>query len=168
MTHFLSYWRPNTVERVAPYGHVLDHSASGHYGRVKPRDTVWIVTFRNSALWLVGRIAVGQVTDQAGAERHFERDDLWKAKWHIIADKVTEPRGLDLDIQDLAGSLRFESPRGHDRLSFRVDGTVNRQQLQAMRVLSVSSANLLTRRMREAIHSKDLVDPEDEDYTATA
>lgn len=106
MTHFLSYWKPESAETAGAHDDLLEHSASDQYKRVEPGDTVWIVTFSDGGLWLIGRIVVGQVTDQAGAERRFGTDDLWDAKYHIIAVKGTEIPVSDLDIKNLAGSLR--------------------------------------------------------------
>jgi hypothetical protein len=47
-----------------------------------------------------------------------------------------------LSIQQLAGQLRFVSRGGNDRLAL-IDGQVNPQQLQTMRVLTDEAANLL-------------------------
>jgi hypothetical protein len=142
---FLAYWKPSTVDLQLEAGGPQNHAASNQFGRVEKGDTVWLVTVRDGRLRFVTRIVVGQVTDQAGAARllRCEPADLWEADYHIVAAEGTELDILDVDIQDRAPSLRFESAGGHDRLAIAEDGTVNAQQLQTMRVLSPASAEIL-------------------------
>jgi len=92
---------------------------------------------------LIGRVVVGRITDRAKAERILGTDDLWEAKYHVIAVPGTESALRDLDVSDLAGALRFESDR--DRLKL-TDGLVNPGQLQTMRQLTEPSARLLAQR----------------------
>ncbi|MCL6504890.1 MAG: hypothetical protein K6T86_19605 [Pirellulales bacterium] len=142
---FLAYWKPDTADWNVAKGGPLNHAASNQFGRVEPGDTVWLVTVRSGRLYLLGRIIVGRVTDQEGAARalHTTKDYLWEADYHIIAANGTAHEITDLDIHSLAASLRFESPTGRDRLAV-ADNMVSAQQLQAMRVLSPASAELLS------------------------
>jgi hypothetical protein len=142
---FLAYWKPSAVDAQVVKGGELDHAAGNQYQRTRPGDTVWLVTVRRGRLRLVTRIMVGHVIDQAGAGRLLGVNParLWRADWHIVAVKGTELRVLDVDINHLAPSLRFQSPGGHDRLAVEEAGTIAVQQLQTMRLLKPRSAELL-------------------------
>ncbi|HMP61046.1 MAG TPA: hypothetical protein PKD86_17010 [Gemmatales bacterium] len=144
-TDFLAYWKPSTVDAQAAAGGPQNHAASGQFGRVQPGDTVWLVTVRGGRLRLVTSITVGHVTGQAGAAGLLgvPAEDLWEAEYHIVAAVGTGREIAERDIQHLAPQLRFVSAGGSDRLTLGEDGAVNAQQLQTMRVLSASSAELL-------------------------
>jgi len=141
---FLAYWKPDTADHNVTIGGPLNHAASNQFSRVEPGDTVWLVTVRSGRLYLLGRIIVGQVTDQEGAARALHTTDLWEADYHIIAAHGTAHEITNLDIHSLAASLRFESKTGHDRLAV-ADNMVRAQQLQTMRILTPASAGLLSR-----------------------
>lgn len=148
---FLSYWRPDTLDAVIESGGPLNHAASNQYGRVNNGDTVWLVTVRSGRLRLAGRIIVSQVTDQAGATRILGETDLWEADYHILSVSGTEHQVTDLDIQQLAPQLRFDSAAGNDRLNVADDGVVSPQQLQTMRVLSPTSVGLLEEVLKQRV-----------------
>lgn len=139
MKSLLAYWVPETADAEA--GALLDHAASEQFGRVTPGDHVWIVIVRERVLYLIGRIVVGSVTNQAGAQKMLGRTGLWSATKHIVAAKSTTLRVGEIDITELAPSLRFVSKRGRDRLNV-TDG-VDAKQLQTMRVLAPASATAL-------------------------
>lgn len=144
-TDFLAYWKPGTVDAEKLTGPV-DHAGSAQFGRVKPGDTVWMVTTRDGRLFLVTSIAVGHVTSREGAAELLgtSASNLWDAEHHIVAAKGTSREIAEFDIQHIAAQLRFVSSSGHDRLTIGEDGIVYAQQLQTMRVLSPASAQLLS------------------------
>jgi len=148
MQSLLAYWKPRTADYEIARQSLLDHSASKQFQRIDVDDHVWVVTVRNGKLFLLGRIIVGQVTDQAGAVQLMGTHDLWKASHHIVAALGTAEQIRNVSISSLAGSLRFDSDR--DRLSVS-DGLVNAQQLQTMRVLTADSAAKLEAAMRRAV-----------------
>lgn len=138
----LAYWKPDTADQNVEIGGLLNHAASNQFRHVESGDTVWLVTVRTGQLYLLGRIKVGQVTDQEGAAQLMNTTDLWVADYHIIAANGTAQEIANIDIQSLASSLRFDSAAGHDRLAVH-DNVVSAQQLQTMRVLKPASATLL-------------------------
>jgi len=148
---FVAYWEPKTVDAVLAMtgGRRDNHAASNQFRRMKVSrgDTVWIVTVRKGRLQLVHRIVVGHVTTQRGAAKVLgcRPSDLWDANAHIIAADGTDHVIEEKDIHAVAPRLRFQSASGKDRLAFKVDGSVSAQQLQTMRILEPSSAELLTK-----------------------
>jgi hypothetical protein len=150
--HLLSYWKPETADVNLQGGYSLNHSASNQYWRVHVGDTVWIVTVRDGDLYLLGRILVAEVTDQQGAIRAFQTTDLWRADFHILAEPETDEVIREIPIAQLAPRLRFRSRAGNDRLAV-VDGKVNPQQLQTMRVLTSDAATLLEIALEGGHHS---------------
>lgn len=141
--HFLVYNTPDISDEVRAGG-VVRHWASNQFKRLAPGDTLWLVTvWPDEGLSLIGRIVVGQITDTVTAEKILGTDDLWEAKYHVIAAAGTEERHRVVDISDLAGDLRFESVR--DRLNVK-DGMVSPTQLQTMRHLTADSVRLLEER----------------------
>jgi hypothetical protein len=147
--NFLSYWNPQTALSNLEEGGLLEHSASEQYQRIRPGDTVWIVTVYSGSLHLVGRIIVGYVENQSNAAEMLGTSDLWPASHHIIAAKDTAQPIKDIPIDHLADRLRFESASGRDRLVM-TNGRVRPQQLQTMRVLNTDSASLL----ENALHTE--------------
>lgn len=148
MQSLLAYWKPETADREIERGATLDHAASEQFKRVDIGDHVWIVTTRGGQLSLLGRIIVGHVTDQGGASKLLGTEDLWRSSHHIVAATGTAEPVREIDISELAGSLRFESKR--DRLSVDA-GMVSAQQLQTMRILHPDSASDLETAMRRAV-----------------
>ena len=146
---YLSYWKPATVARILEEeSPLLVHAASEQYGRVAPRDTVWIVTtWPGGQLMLLGRIIVHLVTDHVTAARLLGTDDLWDATYHILAVPGLAEVARDVDLTDLAPALRFES-RQRDRLDLSLSTKLG-SQLQSMRHLTAGSASLLRQRWGE-------------------
>ena len=146
---FLAYWEPETVDEAQKGDGHDNHAASNQFRRMKVSkgDTVWFVTVRNGKLCLVTRIVVGHVTSQRGAARLLgcRPSKLYDAKDHIIAASGTEPALNEQDIHANASQLRFDSPRGKDRLTLDAKGNAKAQQLQTMRILTPASAKLLAR-----------------------
>jgi hypothetical protein len=142
----LSYWKPDTALQMLEMGGTLHHSASSQYRLVEPGDTVWIVSVLEAELVLLGRILVSRVQTYEEAVEDLQDPDLWEAPFHIRAQPETEVELNRISIQSLAGRLRFLSARGKDRLTV-IDGHINPQQLQTMRILDSGSA----KRLRKAL-----------------
>ena len=144
---YLAYWKPRTADDQLAIGGPLRHAASNQFGRIEKGDTVWIVTVREGRLHLVAQVVVERVTGQSGAARVLDCNeaDLWSAAYHIIGEPGTELPLLDVDIQSLAQSLRFDSASGNNRLRIGEDGLTSAQQLQTMRLLTAASAEALSR-----------------------
>jgi hypothetical protein len=138
----LSYWKPETALQMLDMGGTLHHSASSQYRRVEPGDTVWIVSVLEAELILLGRILVCKVQTYEEAVEDLQNPDIWEASFHIQGQPATDLDVNRISIQPLANRLRFLSAGGKDRLTL-IDGRVNPQQLQTMRVLDSQSVKLL-------------------------
>ncbi len=147
MADFLLYWRPTTVFDVAQEEFEAElgcvHIASNQLRRVAPGDTVWIVTSLDGFVTLVKRFVVGEVVDRVAAEVLLGTADLWDADVHALAREGTDELWRFVSLAPLLADLRFESRR--DRLQVGGDGTLDVQQLRAMRRLTQASAEALDR-----------------------
>lgn len=154
--NYLLYWKLKTVE-YHYYGESLDHVASDQLGKVEPGDTLWVVTVRAGELFLVGRLRVGQVVDEAESDAVFDDDLLREARWHVIAEGGTaEPMQL-INLSDLrvTYSLRFQSQA--DRLRLDRRGRLNSPSLYQMRLLTDESAALLNYVWRGDVEATETV-----------
>jgi hypothetical protein len=120
----------------------MTYSASNQYERVELGDVIWAVIRRpcDSHLILVGRMTVDWIgsKSEASTRLRMQELDLWDADLYVICD---HPEPFDhIDINDYAAELRFNS-KASDRLEL-VNGLVRPQQLQTMRELAASSAQL--------------------------
>lgn len=149
--HWLVYWNWDTVtyELDTPPA-LLTHAASAQFGKVQAGDTLWVVSIPSKSsglprdLMLVGRMPVALCTSDLYEALHFlglnDPEALWEAAWHACAVREEiEPLRL-INVQDEAADLRFQSQQ--DRLT-PIDGQVNPQQLQTMRLLTAESAERL-------------------------
>jgi hypothetical protein len=144
MAHdYVYYWKPSTVDHNLSSG-PLEHIAGDQLdpGRINAGDTIWIATARKGVLLLVGRIIVGRIIKgQKAAEQFLRTSNLWVAEFHIVAQHGTEENLQEVNIEDIAALLRFQSPSA-DCLTV-TNGRVNAQQLQSLRKLTPESAALL-------------------------
>ncbi len=139
---FLQLWHHTTADWHLSESYILSHAGSDQFHRVQPGDTIWTVTvYPPGELVLLGRLRVGERTDYQGARERFRTDDIWEAKYHVIAESGTEEPLQEVDLMDVARELRFVS-KINDRLDL-VDGLVKAQQLQTMRELTPESAKML-------------------------
>lgn len=153
--HFLQYWKPQIADYNIRRGGPVNHSAGDQLAKVKPGDTVWIVTVRAPGkLALLGRIRVARCTGYDEALRLLDEPDIWPANHHVIARPGTEHDPINVSLQDVAGKLRFQSPTGRDRLTLR-SGLVEPYQLQAMRELTPESADLLQRKFPQSTQGEE-------------
>ncbi len=140
--HFVQLWHHTTADQNLREARTLDHAASEQFHRVRPGDTVWVVTvYPPGELVLLGRLRVGVRTDQEGAQRRLGTDDVWEARYHVIAESGSERPLRELDLMGVAADLRFVSKTA-DRLDVK-GGRVNAQQLQTVRELTPGSATVL-------------------------
>lgn len=143
---FLQLWKHKTADMALSEGGDSQHSGSDQLYRVAPGDTVWIVTvYPHGELVLLGKLQVGECIDWEGAKRLLGTDDVWKAKYHVIAKPNTEEPLRKVDLMGIAYDLRFVSKAGKDRLNVP-DGRVDAKQLQTMRELTKESATMLEQR----------------------
>jgi hypothetical protein len=140
--HYLVYWRPHNVESRLAQQFLLDHAGSSQFRHVKPSDVLWFVTVRKGKLFLVGRLVVGEQTDQEGAVKLLGKPVVEKGRFLVTAKPGTEENMRDIPLQDIAEQLRFESA-DNDRFTI-IRGMLNPQQLQMKRRLNEKSSRLIT------------------------
>ncbi|MCG3199129.1 MAG: hypothetical protein GHCLOJNM_03638 [bacterium] len=146
--HFLYCWSLDTADWEQDLGTVLNHIAGQQLKRVAAGDTVWIVTHRDGAVSLRGRIVVDAVTDFDGACERLGTTDLWESDYHLIAEPGTEEPLDDIPLEENVALLRFNSKK--DRFTVEKDGRVDYHQMQTMRELTPESAELLQKIWDEA------------------
>jgi hypothetical protein len=143
---FLQLWQRDTAEKILKTQQYLGHSASDQLDRVQPDDTVWVATvYKGGDFVLLGRLEVGECTDEEGAKELLDTDDIWPAKYHVLSKPGYEEPLREVSLMDVAEDLRFLSKTGKDRLKV-TDGRVNAQQLQRIRRLTPESARMLEKK----------------------
>lgn len=140
MRSYLHYWARSQLHDTNRAAETLEHIASNQLQRVEPGDLVWIVSYENGRLILMGKILVEVVTDQKTAARLLgaRPSELWQADWHALARRGTAVRvRTDLDITPQATRLRFEGA------SPRLPARFSHHHLRSMRTLTADSSALL-------------------------
>lgn len=140
----LHYWKPETAAYELERGGVLEHIVSEQFTprKVHPGDTIWIVTVKDSALLLLGRMVVGEVIEgRDAAIARLGHDDLWEATYTVIAQPDTAEPLNPVNIAEVAEHLVFQSNEA-PRLKIG-DRHIIAQQLQSTRLLTAESADLL-------------------------
>jgi hypothetical protein len=141
-THWLQYWKPYQIDPAITDPSFLDHSASDQLRRVKPGDTVWIVSVEPPGrLITLGPIHVEQVVGQRGAETLLG-SKLWPADWHIVNTSGNAYLAEYIDLSSIAKDLRFVSEK-FPQLVLK-QGKVSGTQFQQMRKLTPESAELIS------------------------
>ncbi len=77
MAHFTHYWQTSTVSahlglsRSGATSALLDPLASNMFRSrdVQPGDTIHVINFADGVLWIIGRMDVGELIDEAEANR---------------------------------------------------------------------------------------------------
>ncbi|MEO0562693.1 MAG: HNH endonuclease [Chloroflexota bacterium] len=164
--HYTLYWKLKAVE-YRFYGEALDHLSHDQLRKVEPGDVVWVVTARGGDLFLVGRVAVGEVLDEAEADPVFDPYQMGNARWHVhTADGAAEPMQLvNLTALSVTMSLRFESSA--DRLRIDHRGRLNTISLYNVRQLTADSGSLLSYAWytaKDGVDGVEQVDTEDDNY----
>lgn len=144
MKHFLQYWEPEVAQNSWARGEMLDYSGSNQFKKmsVKVGDIVWIVTCdEQKRLILIGRIIVDRIThDRKSAEKEYSKN-LWPSEYHVFGSGQTICKIFRKDITKCASRMRFVSRAS---MSLRINnGQIDAKQLQSIRILEYSSANLL-------------------------
>ena len=147
-THFLFYFRFNSfnVRLIQRRQRICRYAGSNQFSRVKPGDTLYIVTRRQDTkhLYLIARLIATDVLRRLEAAYWLSErpEQLWPADLYAVAqDSAAEPFKM-IDLMPWVENLRFVSTPDRDHLQI-VNGTVNPQQLQTMRHLEPASAALL-------------------------
>ena len=131
MANFLLYWRPSSVEAR------VNHVASGQLKRVERGDILWIVTIKDGRLILALKFPVWKVVGEGEARRLLRRSDLWEADFHAISERKQRIVPREVDITDVALSLRFEGVKSQLPVGYSA------QHLRTLRRLKDDSSRVL-------------------------
>jgi hypothetical protein len=87
MRFWTVYWRRDTVEGMMPLRGPCEHTAGNRFvsSGVRPGDRVFVTSFFDGELHLIGAMTVEQIVDQKTANRRYSGTNLWKARDHLIA-----------------------------------------------------------------------------------
>jgi hypothetical protein len=118
----------------------LTFAASAHFVRLQPDDVLWIVALKERRPTLLGRLEVATIENRENAVKQIG-EDTYEAPLYALAKKETVHDLMEVDIQQLAARLRFNSVK--DRLNLPDPDCTNGQQLQTMRELTPETASLL-------------------------
>jgi hypothetical protein len=139
MSDYLFYWRPGT-----PRGGLLDHIASNQLTRVSRGDHLWVVTIDGERLILFGKMTVDAIVSQREAERRLKTKDIWEAESHALPKEGNAEPMANIELGERASQLRFHGTK--DRLPADFSGS----NLQSMRLLTTTSADLLEKVWKDA------------------
>lgn len=146
MTQFFThYWEAATVND-NPAGAPIRHLAGKQFRRkgVGPGDHVYPVSIRGGKMYVLGRVTVEPITDEAEARKRLGLDDLYPGSDHVIARQSAECAQTFVQVGDeKARQLLFHSEGGLIPLTFRKPGRLDGQTLRGVRRLSAESARLL-------------------------
>lgn len=138
MADFTTYWQAPQV--MNNRGTLLDHTSGQRLQDVKPGDTIWPVHVRDGELFIVGRVRVEKMTDQAGAERLLKRR-FWDAPYHAISQKAKAETCRLVALGEDTWKLTFISESSPTLVPKR--GKVDAQQVRNPRKLTPESAAIL-------------------------
>lgn len=142
--NWIQYWTGDTVDdNLGP--DPLNHTADNAFRKkgVEPGDTIFVLSFRNGNLYVVGRLVVAEILDQKPAERKLGQR-LWKAKDHVIGEPgrstpVRDDAIVPPDRIDEIGFLDDSGARSHPK---RNHGKLEPQTFRHTRRIDSSTAAL--------------------------
>lgn len=139
-SRYLAYWKPDNVEWEDPSSQLLNHAASNQLRKVAHGDVLYPITCRGGGFFLLGRILVDNISNQAQAARLLgvRQSQLWEADWHAVAAKpvmrtVTIPFTRTLERLELASGGRVGPLLGPNGV----------QRFRKMREITSASAAIL-------------------------
>lgn len=144
---YLTYWKPRNIDWQNPGGVVLDHSAGDQLRKVMPSDRLYIISYRNGVYYLLGRIVVGEITNQARAARLLGRkpEDLWDSDHHVVASTPVM-RAVAIPFTKILETLELKSSHKIGPLK----GPNSVQSFRVMRELTNSSVSVLEALLADA------------------
>jgi hypothetical protein len=145
MASFTHYWKGETAEenqQLGLAGQELDHTAGNQFRArgVRPGDTVYIITFSDGDLRLIGRLKVGKIVGQAEAERVLQATvTLWQADEHVIAEPSASTKAqFDLVVKQ-PGTIEFVLADGSIASPKRNRGAIDPQSFRGVREIAPST-----------------------------
>lgn len=132
----------------------LDHTAGNRF-RVRgvlPGDVVYVVSYHQGSVRLIGRLLVARVVDQATAERELTYQP-WDAGDHLLGGSDLTDHQFDLWLTaQQVRRLEFISPRAMIvGAKFNPEGSPDQQTLRSVREITERSAGLLDELLAQAL-----------------
>lgn len=147
MEYFTHYWARSTVEdHDWHHGNLLDHIAGNQFlaRGVRDGDTIFVVSYHNGQMQLIGRICVDRIVSQRTAERVMGRGNLWEANEHIIAATPISRAWFDLIVpREVLNKIRFVVNNKSVPPKVVSPNQLDTQTLRGVRRLSNRSGTLL-------------------------
>lgn len=150
MKNYLSYWTPENAHGDFDRGLLFDSAWNSRYNKVKPGDTLWMVTSEDKSLILLGKGDVQESIPQSEAKKNhpilggrefWPQENKWPIYWVLIKD----PKPLTwVPITDIAPQLTFESKTNSRMYE---DPSKWGNALQTLRTLTPESVLLLQARL---------------------
>lgn len=148
--YFTHYWNNSTwlKQKVSSYpDDVLEHTASNLFVSrgVQNGDFIYVVTVIKGTLFVLGKMKVAQICDQATAAEYLQCDPerLWDATDHLIAAFSTRMNFEQTIPVDIALKLQFINSTSTAPLVFRTDTMLDTQTIRGVRQLTLESARVL-------------------------
>jgi predicted HNH restriction endonuclease len=144
---YLTYWKPHNIDWQNPGGIVLDHSAGDQLRKVMPSDRLYIISYRDGVYYLLGRMVVEEITNQARAAKLLGRkpEDLWESDHHVVASTPVM-RAVAIPFTEILKNLELKSPHKIGPLK----GPNSVQSFRVMRELTNSSMSVLDALLADA------------------
>ncbi len=112
MTAWTHYWKKATAQGQA-HG-LLDHTAGNSFRSrgVGNGDRVYVISFWDGTLKVLGRLDVDRIVDQAEAER-IQGEQLWDADDHVLAERGSASKlGVRVVPDSKLGKIEFINADG--------------------------------------------------------
>ena len=156
MAFFTHYWardtfKDNHLSAGNAVGDELLHTAGNHFRSrgVIFGDTVYVISYHNGTLYVVARLAVESIVNQAKA-RAMLGYDLWQARDHVIAQKgSSSPTRFDRTIDRQAmRDIEFISSDGSVvQPAKNRHGAIDPQTFRGVREITPATAALFDTRL---------------------
>lgn len=146
MTAWTHYWTKKTAQTELQQPGPLDHTASNLFRRrgVDRGDRVYVISFWDGTLKVLGRLDVGRVVDQAQAERICGQQ-LWDAEDHVMAKPGSSTSlGLAVVQSSDLDKIEFLTANGNTvGVKYNRSGNVERQSFRSpVREITATTARL--------------------------
>ncbi len=149
MSFFTHYWRGDTFKHEAqgPVGDMVLTVGNQFTSRdVRPDDTIYVISFMQGVLYVVGSLTVGLIVPEEKARAILGTSNLWEVKDYVIAKKGgSSQKRFDAAISqsdmrkiEFVGSDGSVMPPKRNR-----QGQIEPQTFRGVREITATTASLL-------------------------
>ena len=145
--YFTQYWTRETCEDDARYaGHLLEYTAGNQFRErgVSKGDVVYVVTVQRGRLFLIGRLAVGEIVGALEATRILGEGSLIHGTDEYVIATSATPMHFHIEVPlEVTEKLLFVASPHSKPLRFVEPGVLDKQTLRGIRELEPASAKAL-------------------------